>query len=213
MNSEFCPSCPAGCGDFTLPTFSDVCFNSESIESSEIEEIFFSEKHATNVGEPKNPISGWTNTGLAANASINEAAILAWLAAAAQTGAGLLRRQLGIGDKPAGEGSEITGPEGKVINVNKRASINFDIMTMDNLTYEVIRWLQCNPELHIWYRTKKYLYGGENGLIATIKNADHILDRGREAIAMGQIVIEFDMPCEPPRDQYPLFASPTSPII
>jgi hypothetical protein len=207
MADLYCPSCPAGCDDFTLPAFSEVCFNQAAIEESEIEELFFSEKHATNVGEAKAPITGWTATGLAADATINESAILAWLAAAAQTGAGLLRRQLGIGDKPVGDQNEVTGPEGKTININRKGIINFDIMTLDNLTYEVIRWLQCNPELHIWYRTKKYLYGGEHGILARVKAADHVLNRGRETLALGQIVIEFDERCAPPRSEYPLNAS------
>jgi len=203
-NDLFCPSCPAGCGDFTLPSFSTACFSQAAIEEGEIEEIFFSEKHATNVGEPKNPITGWTNSGLSTTPDVNEAAILTWLSTAAQTGAGLLRRQLGIGDKPAGEGSEVTGPEGKVIVINKRETINFDILTLDNTTYEVIRWLQCNPEIHIWFRTKKYLYGGEMGMIATIKNADHVLGRGQETLAVGQLVIEFKTRCSAPRDAWPL---------
>jgi hypothetical protein len=202
LNNEFCPSCPTDCGEFTLPSFSDACFSQASIEESEIVEIFLSEPSNT-LGIPKNPITGHTVTGLPADATINEAAILSWIDTKNNSTAGALRSIKGIGDKPAATGTDVTGPEGVIIQIDKTHPINFDILTMDNLNYEAVRWLQCNPTLHLWFRTKKYLYGGENGMIATVRNADHILARGQGSIGVSTLVFEFKSTCAPIRDAFP----------
>lgn len=203
LNNEFLPECP-DCGDATLPIFSDNCFSESTIEESEIQEIFFSEPHATNFGEPKNPITGHTTTGLAANAAVNEAAILAWIAGKDNDGSGTLRSIKGIGDKPATTSTEALGPEGKSVKTAKTHPLNFDVVTLDNLNYAALQKIDaCGGEVHLWYRTNKYLYGGLNGVKVNVKGADLVLARGIGSIAAGLIQVDWKAKTGPTRDFWP----------
>lgn len=204
LNNEFLPECPTDCSTATLPSFSDACFSEATIEESEIQEIFFSEPHATSFGEPKNPITGWTITGLAADATTNEAAVLSWVAGKDNDGSGTLRSVKGIGNKPAPTTTDVTGPEGAIIRVGKKHPLAFDVLTLDNENYAALQSLDaCGGEVHVWYRTNKYLYGGLNGVKARILGAPHILDRGVGSIARNELAIEFVAKTDPPRDNWP----------
>ena len=200
-NNEFGPSCAAECADNTLETFAFICASPGNIELSEIQEIYIDELDSN--GDAKNPISGWTNTGLAANAAINEAVILAWLSAAdPATGVRIIEV---IGDKPETTSQEVTLPKGKILEIDNRHSVNFDVLVMNNQLYYALRKLQgCKGNYAFWYRTSRYLYGGGNGIGAVIRAANFILDRGPGAVSRFQFTIEWPADAEPPRDLYPL---------
>lgn len=201
FNDQFSPTCPTDCTTVDEAIFDDACFSTETIEESEIEEIFFSEPSIT-PGVPNNPIAGWVKSGLAADAETNSAAIIAWYAAKDNSATGALHSLKGIGDKPAATSTEIIGEEGKKIKVGKVHPINFDVQTLTNLNYEGLRQLECGGVKHVWYRTKKYLYGGKNGMIANIIDVGHILARGRGSIATDPVQIEFEAQLNPPRDKW-----------
>jgi hypothetical protein len=201
FNNQFSPTCPEDCDSLSLPIFDTACFSAETIEESEIEEIFFCDPSET-PGVPTVPISGWTKEGLAADATINEAAITAWYAAKNNAGSSTMKSIKGIGDKPATTSTEIVGDEGVKIKVDKTHPLNFDVQTLTNLNYEALRTLECGGPKHIWFRTRKYFYGGKNGMLGTIVNVDHILARGRGSIATDPIQIEWIAATSPPRDKW-----------
>lgn len=208
LNNEWLPVC-ADCGGGTLLSFSDACFSTKAIEPSEIQELFFSEPHATTFGTPKNPISGWTNTGLAANAAINEAAIVTWHNLFSQTTADKVRRIKVIGNLDAATKTDVVGPEGISISVDKTYTITADASILDNLAYAALQKLdECEGEIHLWFRTAKYLYGGINGIKVNVRGANHVLARGGGSIATNVITLSWKSLGAPPRDLWPLDFTP-----
>ena len=205
LNNEYLPDCPTDCDNITLPTFSEACFGEATIEESEIQEIFWSEPHSTNFGEPKNPITGWTDVGLAANATVNEAGILTWMAGKDQDGSGTLKSIKVIGNKPAPTTTDATGPEGKIVRVSKKHTLLWDVVTLDNLTYQALQKLDAcsGAELHFWYRSKQYIYGGKYGIKGSVLGVPTIMDRGVGAISRREGAVEWMAKIDPPRDAWP----------
>jgi hypothetical protein len=204
LNDLYAPAIDENCEETVLLSVSEVCFDAGVIEESEIIGVYLSEPDPDNPGEPKNPITGWVNTGLAANAEVNEAAILTWIGTVANTTAESLRFIKCIGDKPAPAGTDVTGPEGVVVVVNKKHSANIDVMTIDNLNYAFLQKMDANNvTVHLWYVTKSYIYGGINGVKAKVKSAPHVLARGQGSIAVTPMVIEWFAKTDPPRDANP----------
>ncbi len=204
LNDLYAPACEANCEETELLAVSEVCFDANSIEESEIIGLYFSEPDPANPGEPINPITGWTNTGLAADATLNETAILAWIAGVDNTTASGLRFMKGIGDKPAPTSTDVTGPEGEIAKIAKKHTINFDNLNIDNLNYAFFQKLDaCGGKVHVWFKTKQYLYGGLNGIKMRITGAPHVLARGVGSIAINTVTAEWFAKTDPPRDANP----------
>jgi len=204
LNDLYAPACDTDCNETTLLAVSEVCFDANTIEESEIIGLYMSEPDPANPGEPINPITSWTNTGLAADATLNETAILAWIASVDNTTAAGLRFMKGIGDKPAPSTTDVTGPEGKIVKINKKHVINFDNLNIDNLNYAFFQKLDaCGGEVHIWYITKQYIYGGLNGIKVNVIGAPHVLARGVGSIAVRPVTAEWYAKTEAPRDANP----------
>jgi len=204
LNDLYTPTCETDCDDNTFLSVSEVCFGPATIEVSEIIAIWFSEADTANPGEPLNPITGWTNVGLAADPTLNDAAIIAWKATKDNTSANGLRYMKVIGDKPAPTSTSIVGPEGETAQINKKHTATFDIMTIDNLNYAFCQKIDgCGGKGHIWYETKDYLYGGINGVKMTLLGAPHILARGVGSIAINPLTTEWYAMTDPPRDANP----------
>lgn len=204
LNDLYAPACDTDCEETTLLAVSTVCFDANSIEESEIIGLYMSEPDPANPGEPLNPITGWTDSGLAADATINEAAILSWIATMDNAATGGLRFMKGIGDKPAPTTTDVTGPEGKIVKIGKKHTLNFDNLNIDNLNYAFFQKVDaCGGNVHIWYITKQYIYGGLNGVKMNITGAPHVLARGAGSIAINPVTAEWYAKTDPPRDANP----------
>ena len=204
LNDLYAPVIDENCEETTLLSISSVCFNANVVEESEIIGVYISEPDPANPGEPKNPITGWVNTGLAADATVNETAILTWIGSVANTTAEGLRFIKCIGDKPAPAGTDVTGPEGVVVPINKKHSVNIDLMTIDNLNYAFCQKVDANnATLHLWYITKQFIYGGLNGVKGQVKSAPHVLGRGQGSVAINPMIVEWFAKTDPPRDANP----------
>ena len=205
LNDLFAPAIDENCEETELLAVSEVCFDANSIEESEIIGVYISEPDPANAGEPKNPITDWVNTGLAEDATLNETALLTWIGTLDNATAAGLRYIKCIGDKPAPAGTDVTGPEGVVVPINKKHTVNIDVMTIDNLNYAFLQKLDANNgTIHIWYVTKQFIYGGLNGVKGVVKSAPHVLGRGQGSIAVTPMVFEWFAKTDPPRDANPV---------
>ena len=61
----------------------------------------------------------------------------------------------------------------------------------------------CGGNVHIWYITKQYIYGGLNGVKMNITGAPHVLARGAGSIAINPVTAEWYAKTDPPRDANP----------
>lgn len=201
VNDLYAPACQAACADITLLNVSGACFSPSTLEESEIIGVYMSEPATASPKTPKNPITNWTNTGLAADADTNKTAVLAWIATVNNTSAGGLRYIEGIGDKPEPSTSEVTGPSGQIARISKTHILNFDILTVDNLNYEFLRKLDgCGGRVFIWYVTKQYIYGGMNGIEVNVTKAPHLLSRGAGSVGLNTIEFSWTATTDPARD-------------
>ena len=121
-----------------------------------------------------------------------------------QDGTGTLKSIKVIGDKPAPTTTDALGPEGETARIGKTHQILADVLTVDNVNYAALQALDaCGGKVHIWYRTKSYLYGGLNGIKAQVLGAPHILDRGVGSIGRNELTVQWKAETDPPRDAYP----------
>ena len=200
-NNEFAPACPTSCDDATLLVADDLCQTDESTEVGEITDFIISEISDVDGTVPKNPITGWVNVGLAADASVNEAAINTWFTAINNT-TGTIRHFEVIGDKPEAAIATAVGPKKTTVKLNTVHQIVVDVVKKSNLNYEFYRKMQCGGNYFIWYATDKYLYGGLNGVYGKVVSATAPLERGDGLSAM-KITFEWKAIADPPRDLKP----------
>lgn len=200
-NGYYVPTCEADCDNIVLPDFSNPCASEDTIELGELEDLFLSEK-STTAGVPKNPITGWVSAGLAADPTINEAAINTWYGTVDNGAVDSLRHLEGIGEKPEPTSVTVDLAKGKKIDVSTTQTTTFVFNVMDNARYEAFRKIQkCKGEYHAWYTTNSALYGGINGIIINIEKA-YFTYSGKTPKTF-TIVFTWVDASDPPRDAKP----------
>ena len=180
------PICPTDCSA-ALGTvlFSDCA---PVINPSEIQKIFIAKGNAT-------PFTTWT-----------EATEWTTRLAAAGSTADAIRELIVIGDKPAPAGvvKEISGNRRFV--VGKDHTVNFTVDDVSAENYEFMRTTECGGKYRLWYETKGgYLYGGNEGILATI-TMDDVLNRGADEIETLNGVATWRAKFHPERALSPIFA-------
>jgi hypothetical protein len=191
------PTLDASCNINTVAAILSNCASDDTVELSDIEEVIFDEK-STQLGIPKNPISGWVNP-IAKNT--NEASILTWIATADQTAAGKLKRWSVIADKPAPEKVTVNMPQSKTYDIGKTYVLNITRPLGDHTEHMILwRKLEAGATYHFWYTTNKGLYGGKNGIECFIQG-DIIHAAGSPVSWVGSI--KWKHIVSPPRDNKP----------
>lgn len=186
-----CP-CPSDCENPELPAvnFSD-CPEAFAEELSQISEVLVSVEDPENPGQP---LYAPTDPSSAAD----------WIAAFADTGAGI-RRLIGIGNIPR--------PESNVRDISKRRkkaglktyTLNFNIDEVTQENYDFIRTLSCGAKLVIWYATLGgYVYGGATGFTVNVVASDPVWEEDQNAYVRLELVLEWQSKCAPTRAAYPL---------
>ena len=200
-NNDFAPACPTDCTDETLLAASDLCLTDDSIETGEITDFIISEKGTLDPTIAANVITGWVDSGLAADATVNEAAINTWFAAI-DNATGTIKHFEVIGNKPEANTTTATGAKKTTINLDTTHTIEVDIIKKSNLNYEFYRKLQCGGNYIVWYGTSKYLYGGINGISGRVIKASAPLERG-DGLSVIKVTFEWNADSDPPRDKKP----------
>jgi hypothetical protein len=190
QSDHVCPAC-AECTSLEMPTF---VFNecAPQQNESEICAIYITIEDPLNPGEALGGPTDWTQTA-------------DWATAIHNTTADKVRKLTVIGDLPE--------PEQEIRIVSKRRRVFgtkvFNLnATVDDVTdenYEAMQALECGYVVRIWYETiGGYLYGGAQGVRASIVKANAPLDRGQNTFERIEYGFLFEASCHPPRIETPI---------
>ena len=156
------PTCPTGCS-YTLPAVDfDVC--DPKISFGEIKHIYIGAGDTT-------PFTDWTD-------------LSEWIARidnATLNDIDLLRDFHVMADLPMASSDEIMISLGRKIYSPATHIINVTIDECSVENYEFARMTSCNTQFRIWFATEDYLYGGNDGILASV-NLRPVIERGQKSI-------------------------------
>jgi len=100
-----------------------------------------------------------------------------------------IRQLNGIGDKPAADAPETAYSRGRTLYGTRTHTINFKIDEVFEENYALLRFIEANPgqQYAAWYRGGKFLYGGNDGVPASVK-VDHIIPESSDELEYYQLV-------------------------
>ena len=135
--------------------------------------VNYSQVNAVYIGTGDNPFTNWED-------------LSEWLARidnADVTDATKLRKFHTVGDKPAPEKNKIDFSQDRTLYSIPKHTLNLKVDETGDKNYEFIRWLELNPgqTFRVWYQVGKYLYGGNNGVPASV-NFDDIIDEDKKTL-------------------------------
>ncbi|MFZ1786710.1 MAG: hypothetical protein WAT92_00300 [Saprospiraceae bacterium] len=197
-NDEYNPTCGVSCSAETLLAVGETdCVSENSLELSEINELFLDTKSAT-FGTPTNPVASytiWTD---------NESDLLTWYAAKSNVTAAKVRFYYGRGEKPEPTETTLTLRKNKIVSIGTRHTLVYTIDIIDQTTYQALRQLQaCKGQFHAWFSTDTYFYGGDNGVIVDVEKVVFPKTGGRGENAKCIITLSWSAKADPVRDIKP----------
>ena len=197
-NDEYAPTCAASCSAETLASVGDTdCISGDSLELSEINELFLDTKSAI-FGTPTNPVASYTPW------TDNESDLLTWFAAKHNTTASKVRYFYGRGEKPEPTETTITLRKNKVYSLGTRHTLVYTVDVIDQTTYQALLKLQaCKGQFHAWFSTDTFFYGGDNGIIVDIEKVVFPKTGGRGENAKCIITLSWSAKSDPVRDPKP----------
>ncbi len=192
-----CPTCATDCEVETLPVAENPeCVNAVVLEESEICDLYISLEDPANPGEALFKPADWTDPA-------------AWATAIDNASTSGIKHFSGIGDMPLPEKQEQTIFKKLIKVVGRNYTLNFDAQHMSRVNYEWGRAAQCGLSVRFWFATiGGMLYGGENGIAATI-DIGFPKERGAGAIATMQFLVRWTAKCDPPSIVNPMSETET----
>jgi len=191
-NADYlCPTC-AECDELEVPDFSfnDNCDPEQN--ESEICDILFTIEDPENAGEALGGPTDWT---LAPD----------WATAIDNTGTGTVRRLTVLGDLPEPEQEIRIASKRRKVMGPKNFTLNGTIDDVTDANYDAARILECGGVVRMWYATiGGKLYGGQEGIKASITKANMPLDRGQNTFERIELQFQWEHSCHPPRTDNPL---------
>lgn len=154
---------PDNCEELELPVV-EADFCTPNINYGQVDEVY--------IGVDGNPFTDWN-------------LLTEWNARKDNddtTDATKLRYLHVVGDKPAPEKTELKISKKRKVNTEKKHTINIKVDETGDKNYNLVKWLEENvgAELRVWYSAGKYLYGGNEGVQATIDLDDVIPESDEE---------------------------------
>ena len=108
-----------------------------------------------------------------------------------------------LGEKPAPETNKVEISLRRKVQSPKKHSINFKVDETGDLNYEFLRKLECGGVFLVWYQAGKYLYGGNEGIAATI-SLDDVIPESSQDVNQFVGAIEWEDQFHPDRIVNPL---------
>lgn len=159
---------------------------------SEINAVFIT------IDDPENPgeaLGGPTDWESAAD----------WTAALSQTAEGKVRKLTVIGDLPEPEQEIRIVSDRRRVPGLKTFTLNATVDDTNDDNYEFLLTLECGFKVRIWYSTiGGKLYGGEQGILASIIKANAPLDRGQNTFERFEYAFLWERSAHPPRIANPM---------
>lgn len=140
------PTCPSNCDALDIEVMFNEC--APEFESGQIERVYVAKANAPNFTDVES-LTEWTN----------------------RLGNDIFELKV-IGDMPEPEVPEIPWVDGEVISGDKKFTVNFRILEVNDKNYQFMRTVQCNSKYKFWYTTAGgKMYGGNAGITAQFKGS------------------------------------------
>ena len=81
--------------------------------------------------------------------------------------------------------------------------INFDIDDVSDDNYELMRFLECNVVVKMWFSANEVLFGGTEGIEATVQ-AKYQIERGQKSVQKIVGTIKWEAKFSPERTTNPM---------
>ena len=108
-----------------------------------------------------------------------------------------------IGEKPEASSDVKEISRQRKIVLDKTHVINFDVDETNEDNYDALRQIECGGNYKIWYQAGKYLYGGNDGIIAFIQEND-MIPRERKELNVFKGVATWEAQFHPERIDNPM---------
>jgi len=192
-NADYtCPTCDT-CDELELPVF--VFSDCAPVQNeSEVNFVYVTIEDPENPGEALGGPADWT---LAED----------WATAIDNSAADKVRKLTVIGDLPEPEQEIRIVSNRRRIPGKKVFTLNATVDDVSDENYNAMRALECYPIVRIWYgNIGGKLYGGQEGIRASIVKANAPLDRGQNTYERIEYGFLFESTCHPPRIENPIAA-------
>lgn len=156
------PSCPTGCSSILPVVNFDLC--DPNVSFGEIETIYMGAGDAA-------AFTDWTD-------------LSEWTARIDNLDTvdpDKLREFHVMADLPAATADEIVISKGRKVYSPATHTINVDIDDLTQENYEFARTTSCNVQFRVWFFTKSYMYGGNDGILANV-TLRPVIERGQKSI-------------------------------
>jgi len=107
-----------------------------------------------------------------------------------------------IADLPAATADEIVISLGRKVYSPATHIINVDIDEVSDLNYEFARMTSCNTQYRIWFGTPNHVYGGTDGILASL-NLRPVIERGIKSVNKLMGTAQWDAKFSPERHDSP----------
>lgn len=183
-----CAICPENCGDFVMPNFnSGDCVDDYEIELSEIKRILITTPSPTDSNLAVGAPADWTNKAQ-------------WASAIDNTAVGKIRSIYGIGSEDEGSDKVITIHDNIQKIVSTIKTVLFKILNRNSENYAAANKFSCGATVRFWYETRGgYLYGGPQGIKATVSKPKDPKNEGADSIAQLILPLVYESSCLPLR--------------
>jgi hypothetical protein len=178
------PTCPTGCDSFLV----DVDFNycDPDVQFGEIDHIYLKARDGSDLLDWES-LAIWTAR-LALDPTADNDAVIDLTVMA---------------DAPPAETEEIEISDGRKIQSPSTFVINFDIDDVSDDNYELMRWLECNLVVDMWYSANEVIFGGNPGIEVTL-SAKYQIERGQKSLQKIVGTAKWESKFSPPRTANPM---------
>ena len=178
------PTCPTGCDSYLVEP--DFNFCDPDVQFGEIDHIYLKARDGSDLLDWES-LAVWTAR-LALNPLTQIDAVIDLVV---------------LGDLPPAETEEIEISLGRKIQSPSTFTINFDIDDVSDANYELMRWLECNMIVDMWYSANEVLFGGNPGIECTIQ-AKYQIERGQKSLQKIVGTVKWESKFSPPRTANPM---------
>lgn len=178
------PTCPTGCDSYLVAPNFDYC--DPEVNFGEIDHIYIMAQTGSNLAD-------WTS-------------LTVWNARKAldpTSDVDAIVDLTVMGDQPVAETEEIELSLGRKIQSPASFLVNFDIDDTSDENYALMRFLECNVLVKVWYSANEVLFGGNTGIEATIQSKYQI-ERGQKSVQKIVGTVKWENKFSPERTTNPM---------
>lgn len=178
------PTCPTGCDSYLV----DVDFNfcDPDVQFGEVDHIYLKARDGSDLLDWQS-LAVW-NARKALDPTVDNDAIIDLTV---------------IGDYPPAETEEIEISDGRKIQSPSTFVLNFEIDDVSDANYELMRWLECNLVVDMWFSANEVLFGGNPGIEVTL-TAKYQIERGQKSLQKIVGSAKWESKFSPPRTANPM---------